>query len=495
MRKFLLFVTAALAFAAVSCNEDSKEDITGNGDLAAPDVSFKSVTSTSFTAEWPAVKGADSYRYEVTYLNNGRPSAVAAKNITGTTFSLDALKPSTEYIVRVVAKAGEKMSVNWYNGNVTTSGSAEVKFTVTPYERYYQKEGYVYPYAGVEVSNPDVYYWVSAIPVENKDNARNWIEEDIAYYLEQEVTWDELVEEKLILKGSGESSPFLFNGYNHFYFVVAVVEKTLDGISVSGDVSFSHQFFSVGTDVTMMHESSYETFVGDWVVRTYGTVSDVGGSLAGKDGESFPVKIAATQDKKSLELTGWGGTRNKFSGSPLKFDFEHADDNYHTISASFPQEIKQEGEIMWKYCSWYYFTVKDEKPHYLPFDDKMAEAMPSWKKGFRGFVGNLNKTVIKIFPENYTDPGTGEGATMMCIWPYGISTTGDSSKDKFLNDEFEQPAAYYFLVRKDVADGKIMELPDTSQPEQSSVLMNAASVQDLVGSDGRIFRRLNDAAL
>ncbi len=487
-------MTAVIAFAAVACSEeDTGGD--GNGDLSAPEVSFKSVTSTSFTAEWPAVKGADSYRYEVTYLKDGRPSAVAAKNISETSFSLDALKPSTEYIVRVVAKAGEKMSVNWYNGKVTTSGTSGVEFKVTPYEAYYKDEGYVYPYASVEVSNPDVYYWVSAIPVENKDNAKEWMKEDIDFYLDQDITWDELVEEKLILKGNGDSSPFLFNGYNHFYFIAAPVERTLDGLSISGDLSFSHQFFCSGTDAGMIHESSYETYVGDWVVRTYGTVCDEKGKLVVKEGESFPVRIAAAQDKKSFELTGWGGTRNKFSESPLKLDFESAEDNYHTVGISFPQEIKQEGEIVWKYVSWYYFTENDKKPLYLPFDDKMAEAMPSWKKGFRGFVGNLNKTVIKIFPENYTDPVTGEGATMMSIWPYGISTTGDIGNDQFLNNEYNHTSGFYFLVRKDVADGKKLELPDTSLPEQSSVTVKAFSGQDVVDNGGRVFRRLNDSSL
>ena len=194
-------------------------------------------------------------------------------------------------------------------------------------------------------------------------------------------------------------------------------------------------------------------------------------------------------------MTGWGGTRNKFSESPLKLDFESAEDNYHTVGISFPQEIKQEGEIVWKYVSWYYFTENDKKPLYLPFDDKMAEAMPSWKKGFRGFVGNLNKTVIKIFPENYTDPVTGEGATMMSIWPYGISTTGDIGNDQFLNNEYNHTSGFYFLVRKDVADGKKLELPDTSLPEQSSVTVKAFSGQDVVDNGGRVFRRLNDSSL
>ena len=125
----------------------------------------------------------------------------------------------------------------------------------------------------------------------------------------------------------------------------------------------------------------------------------------------------------------------------------------------------------------------------------MAEAMPSWMKGFRGFGGNRNKTIIKFLPENYTDPVTGEGATMMSIWPYGISTTGDVGKDQFLNNEYNHTAGFYFLVRKDVAEGKKLELPDTSVPEQSSVSVNSFSGQDVVDNGGRAFRRLIDSAL
>lgn len=487
-------MTAAFAFAAVSCSEDNKED-QGNGELAAPEVSFKSVTSSSFTAEWPAVKGADSYRYEVTYLDGGRPVAVAAKNLAETTFSLEALKPATEYIVRVVAKAGEKMSPNWYTGNVSTSGSSDMTFKVAPYEQYYKNEGYVYPYAQVEATNPDVYYWVSAVPVASKDSAKDWIEEDINYYLDLGATWDELVEEKLILKGSGESSPFLFNGYNHFYFVVAPIEKTMDGISISGDLTFSYQFWSEGTESAMLHECTYENYVGDWVVQTFGTVRDEGGKLEVKEGESFPVKIAASADKKTLDLTGWGGSRNKFSDVALKLDFEidSEDPDYSTVGISFPQEIKKEGEIVWKYVSWYYFAAGDQV-RYLPYDDKMAETMPSWKKGFSGFIGNLNKTVIKIFPEDYTDPTTGEGASMMSIWPYGISTTGDTSNDKFLTGKYEEPSGFYFLTRKDVADGKKLALPETDAKEEQAAAAKVVSFgSKAVEVDGRMFGRPADA--
>ena len=57
-------------------------------------------------------------------------------------------------------------------------------------------------------------------------------------------------------------------------------------------------------------------------------------------------------------------------------DFEPAEDNYHKIGISFPQDIETEGDIVWKYVSWYNFvgTVGDEKVYtYLPYDDNDAD--------------------------------------------------------------------------------------------------------------------------
>ena len=38
--------------------------------------------------------------------------------------------------------------------------------------------------------------------------------------------------------------------------------------------------------------------------------------------------------------------------------------------------------------------IRDRVYTYLPYDDKMYENMPSWSKGFIGFMGNLNKTCL-----------------------------------------------------------------------------------------------------
>ena len=58
-----------------------------------------------------------------------------------------------------------------------------------------------------------------------------------------------------------------------------------------------------------------------------------------------------------------GRDRNKFRDFAIKMDFEPAEDNYHKIGISFPQDIETEGDIVWKYVSWYNFvgTVGDEK--------------------------------------------------------------------------------------------------------------------------------------
>lgn len=79
-------------------------------------------------------------------------------------------------------------------------------------------------------------------------------------------------------------------------------------------------------------------------------------------------------------------------------------------------------------------------------------------------MGNLNKTVIKICPLYYMD-GNNEGAYIMSMWPYGISSTGDVEQDKLLNNKYEDPVGPYYLIRKDVADGLVLQLPDTEEPE------------------------------
>lgn len=132
---------------------------------------------------------------------------IAAENTPDLSFTLTGLTPSTEYTVKMAAKAGDKILSDWFVGTVTTEGQEEMTFTITPYERYY-KGNYIYPYADIKVSNPDVHYWVSAIPANNEMKPADWIKEDIQYYLDRGLKWDDLVTEGLILKGDTESLPF-----------------------------------------------------------------------------------------------------------------------------------------------------------------------------------------------------------------------------------------------------------------------------------------------
>ncbi len=470
----MMCLLAGFLCMAVSCSDDDEIPATGpngggedNGEDPVPalQITFSEITSTSFTASWNAFEGADTYRYEVTCKRDGHVSAVTAANIEELQFTLNGLTPSTEYTVKLVAKANGKICSDWVKQTVTTAGEDKVTFAITPYERYYEG-AFIYPYAQIKVSNPDVFYWVSAIPDDAQLNPVEWIKEDIAYYRELGMKWEDLIEEHLILKGDTDSQPFLFNGYNHYFFIVAQVEKNMSDISVSNEISRSYRFWYEAQDTQIEHESTYDEFVGEWLLQTTGTVRDGGNGQINIDEvkEEFLVSIVPSNDKKALYLKGFGGERNLFGDTGIKMDFEAADDNYNKIAISFPQEIQTDGNTAWKYVSWYNFigTVNGQEIHaYLPYDDKMFESMPSWSKGFSGFVANLNRTVIKIFPENYID-GAYEGAYMLSMWPYGISTTGNVEQDKFMNGRHEEPVGPYTLIRKDVAEGLILKLPDTS---------------------------------
>ena len=372
----MLFFVACISCITVACDSDDDGTKGDDNKFPAPEVTFSAITGVSFTAGWNALETADSYRYEVSYEKDGQVVAVAAQNTETTTFSLDGLLPATDYSVRVVAKAGGKTISDWFSGTVRTLGGESVTFTVTPYERYIEN-AFIYPYAEVKPSDSEVYYWVSAIPSNSERDPKEWMQEDIDYYMELGKTWDDLVADKLILKGDAESVPFAFTGYDHYYFIVAPVGKNLSEIVVSGEVSRSYRFWYEAREVQMLHESTYEQFAGEWLLQTSGTVKEENGSLDVQEvGEEFPVTISPADDKKSFYLKGWGGDRNKFRDFAIKMDFEPAEDNYHKIGISFPQDIETEGDIVWKYVSWYNFvgTVGDEKVYtYLPYDDNDAD--------------------------------------------------------------------------------------------------------------------------
>ena len=73
-------VSAAMAFACSDVDPDVPETPgaqTGDGEPAAPEVIFSDITSTSFTASWKEVSGADGYRYEVTFVEvRSRPCSL-----------------------------------------------------------------------------------------------------------------------------------------------------------------------------------------------------------------------------------------------------------------------------------------------------------------------------------------------------------------------------------------------------------------------------------
>lgn len=59
----------------------------------------------------------------------------------------------------------------------------------------------------------------------------------------------------------------------------------------------------------------------------------------------------------------------------------------------------------------------------------------------------------------------------MAVWNqfYGRCRT-----DKLLNNKYEDPVGPYNLIRKDVADGLVLQLPDTEEPDRAFAgLLNA----------------------
>lgn len=465
-----IFILAALTLLGASCSDSNNEtgdEPTPTTGLAAPQVTLGDVTATSFTATWPAVDGAEEYRYEVTTAIDGGngTSAIATGYTPETTLTIDALKPATEYQIRIAARADGVTSNNWFTGTVTTlgdEGGLEISFSITPCEKYHSS-GYVYPFARVTPSNTDVYYWVSAIPSDQLEDASTWMQEDIDYYLSQGETWDSLLSAGLICQGEAESALFSFADYGDFTFIVAAVGKTMSGIELLSAPSHSYTFWTESPDTPMQHLSTYEDFTGDWVLTTAGTTAITNDNMLNfAEGEIFPVTITATDDG-GLQLEGWGGTRNSFSTQPLRLDYQTADDGYNTFSISFPQQIPTEDGVTWEYASWFIFSGTIEGAQqtlYMPYDSETAATIPSWSLGFTGFVANLNKTVLKIFGQEYTDSSSGEGAYMMGIWPIGRNANDEVV---LLNGTYNEPIGFYYLTRKEVAEGKVNVLPDVSQ--------------------------------
>lgn len=458
-----IFLLAALAFLGVACSDSDNNEGGGTSGLAAPDVTISEITGTSFTASWQAVKGADEYRYEITCETADGTTAIAAGYTPASPLTIDALMPATEYKVRIAARAEGVTSQNWFTQMVTTQGTVETNFTLTPCEKYHSS-GYVYPFARVETTDAETYYWISAVPEEQMADAVSWIEADIDYYLSNSVTWEQLVEMGLINKGNADSVPFNFTDYGNFVFAAAAVGKTMSSIQLLSEPVFSYPFWAEAPDVSMQHTSAIDDFTGEWMLTTAGTTTTEGNQLTTTDGEIFPVTITKNADGTGFTLEGWGGDRNPYASYGMKLDYQTDTEGFNTFTISFPQPITSEYGITWEYASWFLFngTVEGEQQTlYMAYDSTMAETVPAWALGFKGFVANENKTVVKIFGQDYTDPSTGgEGAYMWGIWPVGTNASGEQI---LLNASYSEPLAFYYLTRKDVAEGKVLTLPDVSQ--------------------------------
>lgn len=93
----------------------------------------------------------------------------------------------------------------------------------------------------------------------------------------------------------------------------------------------------------MLHESTYEQFAGEWLLQTSGTVKEENGSLDVQEvGEEFPVTILLLMIRNRFISRDGAGIETN-SGICDKMDFEPAEDNYHKIGISFPQDIETEG--------------------------------------------------------------------------------------------------------------------------------------------------------
>ena len=488
IRKIFLFIAgSALAFAA--CD---KETASGNGGgtpeqaaLPAPEARLSQGTA-SISAEWPEVEGAEGYRCEVTYISGGRNVDVFKKNVSGTSFTVEALRPKTGYTVRIAAVGTDgKASRNWFMEEVTT-GEFNVSFEITPYEVYNSTTGHIDYAAKVTPSDGDVWYWIAAVTYDNKVDAKLWMEEEISYAVADGETWESLVENGYIVRGDAESI-FAFNDNGEYMFTAGILGHTGDKINVVSAVSLSYPFYAENATSQLSHPCSYEDYIGKWVLMPYdktGYSASAGWSIT--EPEPFNITISAKEQGKSFNLYKWGGADNRFGLTPVVLDFTEADsDRYEHFTISVPQDISTENGVRWAYSAWFSLTKIDGDGNetvqaYAPYDwdyDRMVKGVEEngWGKAFRGFVANGNKTVIKIFGNAYKYSDM--NVYMQSLWVCGMDGSGkyDVSKPAYsLNGNIGgMPNAMYYLVRQDVADGLELKAPDVS-----AELGTAASVSE-----------------
>lgn len=478
--------------AIAGCTKSNEEQGGNNGALAAPDVQIIAEAS-SLTAMWNPVNGADGYRIEITYLADGTNADVVKENIKETNYIAKGLHPGRTYTVRIAATKDGKASSNWFYKDVTTDNKA-ITFEITPYECYDKEGGYLYYSAFVKPSDEGIYYWVGAVAYSSKGDAKSWIETDIQNHIDKGETWESLVKDKKIIQGKSRCG-FEFTGADDMIFTAAAVEKTKKGIEIISDVSMSYPFYAINHGASKSHPATIDDFVGEWVCMPNGQFftkieKDENGKETRKleivDSKPFNVTIAKS-GSNTLTITGWGGERNRFSSSPITLDYKEETDKIDEhFTITLPQTIKTEGETEWAYTSW--FVLSDKKKGvdiYQAYDKEYAvTVMPSWKVGFHGYIGNKNKTVIKIEGESY-DRST-LAAEMTGLWPCGMNAKGEFSK--FLNGSEkanDDPVSMYYLARKDFAEGKVFQAPDVSNE-----IVSSASVK-FAGAKALTYKRVN----
>lgn len=460
MKTEFLLTLAIIVATAVSCEKaGSPASVTDEDRIEVSDV-----TSSSFTVSWHFVQEAEEYRCEVTYIDpDSIKRSIFLGNTAETSIHLDGLLPDTEYSIRVSPRKDGTTLQQWLTATARTSGT-DITFQVRPMERYFTAQSCIMPYAEVTPSDKSAYYWVSAIPEEVTDEAEviEWISSDISSMTDAGYTWDDLVADRLILQGDAETTPFAFYDYGAFRFAAAAVSKNLSGITVSSSPAYSHMFWFENDDQRIMHQSTIDDFLGEWMVKTGAVITGFGnGSLITDAGNTvFPVNIEKSDDGNSLLMYGWGGEDSGFREYPVRLDYNRAADGYDSFSISSPQDITVSDGTAWQYTSWFMFngTIDGQYVYsYVPYDDTYLDIIPAWQVGFEGYIGNLNRTVIKIFGKDYTDPSTYyEGASMEALWPCGTAQDGSLV---LMDGVHKEPSGPYILTRMDVYNGEAMELP------------------------------------
>ncbi len=466
----------ALLLALVSCNKENGNDAPITGELAAPQVIIVDGTA-SFSMFWDEVPGAEGYRCEVTYIAGGRNVDILKTNTTSTSISVEALRPETEYTIRIAATRGGKASSNWFSEEKST-GKFDVSFEIAPYEVYNNTTGHIDYMAKVVPSVKDVYYWIASVTYDQKVDAKLWMEDEIADALEAGQTWTSLLDGGYIVKGDAESV-FAFKGSDVYMFTAGILERVGETqINVVSEVSISYPFHAENAESKISHKCSYSDYLGEWVVKPYDVSQYRNSAWELEDAKVFSVNITPREEGRSFNMTGWGGTDNQYSSYPIVLDYADAtsDKNEH-FKISLPQEIKTEKGVKWAYTSWASFTRIDDSGvedvmDYAPYDydyDKLASEYDpqsnGWKQGFRGYVANANKTVIKILANTFKYDIM--NVYIQSLWVCGMNEEGKYISDNPIyslnGDRGGIPNATYYLVRKDVAEGLELPAPDVSK--------------------------------